>query len=314
MNQKSLKIAAAVLAVLAVLLGIAVALSYRATTADAAAARAEAEAQRQELDQAAASQTPTTLAVVAIKPLAANQPIVRESVSLLPVAVTPAQYFTDLDKVIGRTPLVDVDAGAPVTARYFGQANQLARVIPDNHVAMSMEVNDIVAVGDFIRPGDIVDLLVYLRGGAGVEQTQARILLPKTRVLAYEDRIIDRPEGIEESANAQPDARRRIRTAVLSVPEVDVTRVMLGMSVGELRLALRAQRPEATQADGTTEAGLPMTEAAVKAEADTKIPDQVISLEELGRIKPAPAEARATPVPRPSVEIIRANDVTRVRP
>ncbi|WP_029888634.1 Flp pilus assembly protein CpaB [Polycyclovorans algicola] len=310
MNQNSLKIAAAVLAVLAVLLGIAVALSYRATTADAAAARAEAEAQRQERQETDAAQAPTTLAVVAIKPLAANQPIDRESVSLLPVAVTPAQYFTDLDKVIGRTPLVDIDAGAPVTARYFGRANQLARVIPDDHVAMSMEVNDIVAVGDFIRPGDNVDLLVYLRGGGGVEQTQARILLPKARVLAYEDRIIDRPEGIEEDS-AQPDTRRRIRTAVLAVPEVDVTRVMLGMSVGELRLALRGQRP---LADDTTETGLQMTDAATQAEADAKVPDQVISLEELGRIKPPPAQARNTPPPRPSVEIIRANDVTRVRP
>lgn len=310
MNQNSLKIAAAVLAVLAVLLGIAVALSYRATTADAAAARAEAEAQRQERQETDAAQAPTTLAVVAIKPLAANQPIDRESVSLLPVAVTPAQYFTDLDKVIGRTPLVDIDAGAPVTARYFGRANQLARVIPDDHVAMSMEVNDIVAVGDFIRPGDSVDLLVYLRGGGGVEQTQARILLPKARVLAYEDRIIDRPEGIEEDS-AQPDTRRRIRTAALAVPEVDVTRVMLGMSVGELRLALHGQRP---LAEDTTETGLQMTDAATQAEADAKVPDQVISLEELGRIKPPPAQARNTPPPRPSVEIIRANDVTRVRP
>lgn len=312
MNQNTLKIAAAVLAVLAVLLGIAVAVSYRATTADAEAARAEAAAQRVQREQAASTQAPTTLAVVAVKPLAANQPITRESVSLLPVPVTPAQYFTDLDKVIGRTPLVDVDAGAPVTERYFGRANQLARVIPDNHVALSMEVNDIVAVGDFVRPGDIVDLLVYLRSGGGVEQTQARILLPKTRVLAYEDRIIDRPEGLQEGS-AQPDARRRIRTAVLAVPEAEVTRVMLGMSVGELRLALRSQRPPEL-ADGTTESGLPMTAEAVQAEADTKIPDQVVSLEELGRIKPPPAAVRATPPPRPSVEIIRVNEVTQVRP
>ena len=170
MNQNTMKIAAAVLAILAVLLGIAVALSYRATTADAEAARAEAEAQRAQRDRAASQQTPTTLAVVAIAPLAANQPVTREAVALLPMPVTPARYFTDLDKVVGRIPLVDVDAGAPITERYFGRTNQLAMVIPDAHVALSMEVNDVVAVGDFVRPGDFVDLLVYLRSGGGVEK------------------------------------------------------------------------------------------------------------------------------------------------
>ena len=313
MNQKTMKIAAAVLAVLAVLLGIAVALSYRATTADAEAARAEAEAQRAQREQTASQQTPTTLAVVAIAPLAANQPVTREAVALLPMPVTPARYFTDLDKVVGRIPLVDVDAGAPITERYFGRTNQLAMVIPDAHVALSMEVNDVVAVGDFVRPGDFVDLLVYLRSGGGVEKSQARILLPKTRVLAYEDRIVDRPDGLEEGAD-EKNARRRTRTAVLAVPEADVTRVMLGMSVGELRLALRGQRPEAVAGgDETTEAGLPMTAEAVQAQADAKVPDQVVSLEELGRIKPPPAAVRAAP-PRPSVEIIRANEVIRVRP
>jgi pilus assembly protein CpaB len=316
MNPNTLKIAAAVLAVLAVVLGIAVALSYRATTADAEAARAEAEAQRQQREQAVAAQAPTTLAVVAVTPLVANQPIARDAVQLLPLPVTPAQFFTDLDSVVGRTPLIDVEAGSPLTERYFGRVNQLARVIPDDHVALSMEINDIVSVGDFVRPGDIVDLLVYLRGGGGVEKTQARILLPRARVLAYEDRIVDRPEGVTPAPEGQAEARRRIRTAVLAVPEKDVTRVMLGMSVGDLRLALRAQRDPALATVDPEPDDLAQTAARLQTQTGDPIPDQVISLDELGRIRPTPAPsgARTAPPLRPSVEIIRANDVTRVRP
>lgn len=311
MNSQGMKIAALVMLVIAVALGLFVAQSYRKTSAEAEAARQRAEAIERERAQQQAA--PQTLAVVAVKPLAAYKPIERESVALVPVSVTPTAYFTNLDEVVGQTPLVDIDAGAPVTARYFSQGNMLARVIPQGHLAMSMEINDVIAVGDFVRPGDIVDVLLYLRGGAGVEKPQARVLLKAARVLAYEDRIIDRPQGLSEGQGGA-DNRRRVRTATLAVPEDDTTRVMLGMSLGELRLALHGVRPEGEEA--TTEAGLPMTAEAVAERRDQKVPDQVISIEELARIQPPPAAVRARPPapPRPSVEIIRANDVTRVTP
>jgi pilus assembly protein CpaB len=310
MNSQGMKVAALVMLVIAVALGLFVAQSYRKTTAEAEAARQQARAIEQERAQQQAA--PQTLAVVAVKPLAAYRPIDRESVALVPVSVTPTAYFTNLDEVVGQTPLVDIDAGAPVTARYFSQGNVLARVIPVGHKAMSMEINDVIAVGDFVRPGDIVDVLLYLRGGSGVEKPQARVLLRAARVLAYEDRIIDRPQGLNEGQGAE--ARRRVRTATLAVPEDDTTRVMLGMSLGELRLALHGVRAEGEE--DTTEAGLPMTAEAVAERRDQKVPDQVISIDELARIQPPPAVVRARPPapPRPSVEIIRANDVTRVTP
>lgn len=312
-SSNGMKIAALVMLVIAVGLGVLVANSYRKTTEAAEVARAQARTAQVEREQ---QQAPQTLAVVAVKPLAAYRAIDRESVSLVPVAVAPTAYFTNLDEVVGKTPLVDIDAGAPVTARYFSQGNVLARIIPAGHQALSMEINDVIAVGDFVRPGDTVDVLLYLRGGAGVEQAQSRVLLQAARVLAYEDRIIDRPQGLAaDGQSAAADNRRRVRTATLAVPEAETTRVMLGMSLGDLRLALHGQR-DAQVADETTESGLPMTAAAVADKRDQQIPDKVISIEELARIKPPPAVARARPTapPRPTVEMIRGTDVTRVTP
>jgi pilus assembly protein CpaB len=309
-NSNVMKIAAGVMLVIAVGLGILVANSYRQSALEAEAAREQARAVELERSQAA----PRTLVVVAAKPLAAHQPIVREAVSLVPVQIAPQAYYTNVDEVVGRVPLIDVDAGAPITARYFGAGNTLARIIPEGHKALSMEINDVIAVANFVKPGDLVDVLLYLRAGSGVEQSQARVLLQRAKVLAYEDRIIDPPEGLEkapDSAQAQAENRRRVRTVTLAVPDADTTRVMLGMSLGDLRLALYGTTvaDAAAAADGEPSSLTPEAKAAASSP-----PDQVISVEELARLRRPTVRAANAPPPRPPVEIIRGGDVTRVNP
>lgn len=290
MSSTALKVVAVVAVLLALLLAV---LGYNVS-------RNYAE-KAQQAEQKAQQQAEQTLAVVAMKPLAAYQPIKRDDVRLAPLTVVPANPYTNLDDVVNKVPLVDIDAGAPVTQRYFKEGNVLARIIPAGFQAVSVEVNDVTAVGGFVRPGDIVDVLLYLRGGAGVEQPQARVLLEEVRVLAYEERIIDRPEGIKEDDESKK--RSRVRTAVLSVPEKDTTKLMLGASLGELRLSLRSQGGEAAD----SEVALTPEQQAV---ADArKVPDKAISVEELARIKPPPVVAAGKPAApvRPRVEVIRGS-------
>lgn len=296
MSSSTLKVVTVVLILLALLLA---GVSYRVFRGYAEQAQAAAE-------QAKHESTPQTLAVVALKPLAAYKTIDRESVALVPVAVAPAQYFTNLDEVVGKTPLVDIDSGAPVTARYFSEGNVLAKLIPVGYQALSVEVNDVIAVGGFVRPGDIVDVLLFLRSGNGTDQPQSRVLLKETRVLAYEERIIDRPQGLhDEDKNAQ--SARRIRTAVLAVPDGETTRVMLGASLGELRLALHGAAP-ATSA--VAESGLPLSPETVALEqASAAVPDKVITAQELAQIKKSTQKKNDE---IPPVEVYRASQLDRV--
>ncbi|MFA5939833.1 MAG: Flp pilus assembly protein CpaB [Sinimarinibacterium sp.] len=277
MSSTTLKIVAVVSVLLAIVLAV-VGFQLSRNYAEQAQ-KAQERQQQQDVQQ--------TLAVVALKPLAAYKQIARDAVALVPVSIAPADPYESIDDVVGKVPLVDVDAGAPVTRRYFKEGNVLARIIPPGHQAVSVEVNDVVAVGGFVRPGDIVDLLLYLRGGSGLDEPQSRVLLKDVRVLAYEERIIDRPEGIKDDEKQ----RARVRTAVLAVPDKDTTRVMLGASLGELRLALHGQGEAAT------------TEVAASAVA--AVPDKAIGIGELARIKPPPS-AQATPPP-PSVEVLRGS-------
>lgn len=309
MNSTSLKVLAAVMVSLALLLGLFVINVYRKN--ELRAKEAEAKTQQQ------ASQT---LAVVATKPLAAYKPIDREAVALVPVAVAPLQYFTTLDDVIGRVPLMDIDAGAPVTGRYFKEGNLLAKIIPAGHQAISVEVNDILGVGGFVRPGDIVDVLLYLRGsggGSGIE-TQARVLLKDVRVLAYEERIIDRPQGLkdeEKEKDKGSSSKSRQRTAVLAVPEADTTKLMLGVSLGELRLALHSQNPAGDeQTAPVADGGVPISEQALAEQQAAVVPDKAVLATDLARISAPPKleQARKKAPPPPTVEVYRGSQRERV--
>ncbi len=295
MGNQGLKYAALAAVTLAIILGI---LAYRMTLSMTSAAREEASRAAQASQQEANAQ-PTTLAVVALRPLAATQVIEPDDIGLMPISVLPTRYFSRLEDVLGRAPLIDVDAGAPVTPRYFRDSNVLARLIPAGHQAMSVEISDVVAVGGFIRPGDEVDLLLFIRGTSG--PAQSRVLLEKVLVLAYEDRIIERPEGLRKE-EGRPERRSRVRTAVLAIPEKSTTKVMLGASVGEVRLALHRQFLASEDAAGNA-GGSPLPAASSPAgtkpaAADDFSREKAITLTELTRLA---AKKSSRPKPRPYV-------------
>jgi pilus assembly protein CpaB len=217
--------------------------------------------------------------VVAVKPLLVDKPISRDSVALVPVQVAPTEYYTNVDDVVNKTPLIDIDSGTPVTPRFFKHLNILARAIPPGHLALSLKVDDVVGTGGFVRPGDFVDVLLYIRsvtdtptgepskdksktaGGSSGEKTdiatQARLLLKNTLVLSYEDHLVDAPKVDDKDKDKQAAAQqqRRERTAVIAVPEADVTRVMLGANLGDIRLALHPQNSDLEAAAATPPVG-----------------------------------------------------------
>jgi pilus assembly protein CpaB len=312
MSSTALKIMALVALLLAVGLGLVAYRMSQDITQPSAAAQPDG-----------AAAPVQTMAVVAIKPLTAYVAVPADAVTLVPVAVLPTEYFTRTEEVVGKAPLSDVEIGATLGPRYFRDANTLVRSIPLGFQAMSLEINDVIAVGGFVRPGDLVDVLLYIRStGREVEDSQARILLREARVLAYEDRVLNDAEpsdGAQDNKTQQQQRARRIRTAVLAVPEAETTRVMLGASLGELRLSLRGTPPaeDQTVADmpgellsATTPTTPTSTTAAVQADPVEK--DQVVTLRELAAIKKkqqaSPNQGPATP----AVIIYRGNDVQRV--
>lgn len=356
-NSNAIRLIAIVLGLIAIVLVI---IGWRMSRGFAERAE-QAQAQQ---TQSATPAVPQIMVVVATKPLGANRPIEAADVVVAPMTIAPTEYFANVNDAIGRQPLVDIDAGAPVVPRFFKDTNQIARGVPEGHRALSLKVDDVVGVGGFVRPGDIVDVLVYIKSvtdtPTGDEQvkedekkdipTQARVLIRDVKVIAYEDHLVEPPKGLEEDKGKnknQQQVQRRERTAILSIPEPQVTRVLLGASYGELRLSLHgapadpalitgtaAIDPAAVPAGATETAGIaavtaepavpakPLT-AAEKARAEAEAAaaalalEQVITATELTKLAPKVKKKEAARVvaPRPpAIEIIRGSESKSVAP
>lgn len=243
MSSTMLKTLAVILIVAAVILGL---VAYGLSRGGHSQ-----QAQQQSAPQPGEDQV---LAVVAAKRIPPYKKITQDEVALVPISIQPAQYYTDTTAVVGRTPLRAIPMGSPLTDTSFGSRNTLAQAVPQGTQAMSLKVSDVIGVGGFVKPGDVVDVLVYLRKtGTEVKNTQARILLKSARVLSYEDRLINAQAAAGSNGQANNRDRRHERTAVLAVPDKDTTRVMLGASLGKLRLALhRGQSAEKNNANSDT--------------------------------------------------------------
>ncbi len=349
-NSNAIRVIAIVLGLIAIVLVI---VGWRMSRGFAESA---ARAQQQAQTEAAAPAAPQIMVVVATRPLAANVPIKDSDVVVAPMTIAPTEYFANVNDAIGRTPMIDIDAGAPVVPRFFKDTNLIARGVPEGHRALSLKVDDVVGVGGFVRPGDTVDVLVYIRSvtdtptgeeSAKEEEkkdipTQARVLIRDIKVLAYEDHLVDPPKGLEDSKdrNKNPQQQRRERTAVLAIPELQVTRVLLGASYGELRLALHGAPAEVAATDPAAAApagdapaisavsaepaapAKPLTAAdKAKAEAEAAAAalaaEQIITATELTKMvakeKKKPP-VRLAPASPPTIEIIRGSDLKSVSP
>lgn len=323
MSSTALKTLAVIMVALAVILGfVAYQLSQNLTTEKVAEAPPPPPA-----DQ--------VLAVVATKRIPAYEPITEESVALVPISVEPPQYYTDLQSVVGRPALRPIPVGTTITDESFSGANTLAQAIPTGMQAMSLGISDVVAVGGFVKPGDTVDVLIYIRAsGSEVEDSQARVLLESARVLAYEERLIN--ASADDTDGGPGQQQRRERTAVLAVPEKQTTKVMLGASLGELRLALRPTNEKlganitgdgapASEDDDKPEVLAQLTAADASPKADKKgekeedrdEKEKAITLAELSEIKkkskPKPAARRSPrPAPRATIEVYEGTELKRI--
>jgi Flp pilus assembly protein CpaB len=101
--------------------------------------------------------------------------------------------------------------------------------IPDGYRAVAIQVDEIVGVGGFVKPGARVDVVIVMTGQSK-NQNISRVILQNVEVLAV---------GQETEMGSQGAAVTRSVT-VLVRPE-DASKLHLASTKGKLRLALRSQ-------------------------------------------------------------------------
>lgn len=131
----------------------------------------------------------------------------------------------------GETIKSAVAQGQLLTEKHLSTSRILETLVPDEHQAMAIPVDDVVGVGGLLNPGDRVNVMAYFRRSDKKDEPAALSLLQDVLVLAVKG--VSMAEQRDEDANG----RNRNSTVVLAVPDEKVAGLLLASSEGALRLA-----------------------------------------------------------------------------
>lgn len=202
------------------------------------------------------AKAPMFSVVVATKLIPAGQIIGFEDVKLAQFPVVIEGGYDALNAVVGTVPVVDLPVDIPVFAQQLVKG--FSTRVNEGERAISIKVDEAMAAGNRIQPGDFVDIYFTLdqqtvgnpssassaNAQANNIDRQTRLLLARKRVLAYGATSVEGPD-VPRDPNDTPRAARNsqrieaARTAVLAVPLADIERLSLGEQYGKLTLALR---------------------------------------------------------------------------
>ena len=169
--------------------------------------------------------------------------------------------LSDISAVVGHVLLFPAGAGAQLTPAHVTpwRFPNLGSKVERGERGIAMAVDDVSAVGGFLQPGDRVDVIVVyayeVQKLAGVqapegmvrEKKKVRTFLQNIEVLAVGPRLSALEEDPEREEDPDviegPRLRRKTRskTVVLSLEPEQCQSLMVGRSVGELFLSLRAR-------------------------------------------------------------------------
>ena len=205
--------------------------------------------------------------VVATQPLEFGQPLTPENVRLqnFPAGSVPQGAFRSIEDALrdNRVALRPIVPGEPVLADKVsgtdGRAVLAANLAPGMR-AVSIPVSATTGVSGFVRPGDIVDVLLTRRmpgDGATDQDLMTDVILEKVKVLA-----------IDQNPNEKDVAPKIGKTAVVELDLYDAQKIVLAERLGTLSLALRNvenQQPAALTAVTARDLGAGGTVRAIRS-------------------------------------------------
>ena len=179
-----------------------------------------------------------TRIVVAMQDLGFGSPLSGQNLKLAnwPASSVPAGAFTTLEEATkgGRVALRPIVAGEPVLASKVSGTDGRASIaanLPAGKLAFAIPINDVSAVGGFVRPGDVVDVLLTRRipgEGATDQDKMTDVVMEAVRVI-----------GIDQVADEKKTDPAVGKTATLEVDTIGAQKLALARELGVLSLALR---------------------------------------------------------------------------
>lgn len=165
----------------------------------------------------------------------------------------PEGAIRSLEQIEGQRSLTRLYPGEPIlmaklvdASKFFGAAEK----IPKGFRVASVRVTMDSSASGLINPGDCVDVLVFLKRGAGIASTGTRTILKNVTVFAVNDRF-------QRDPDEEGEGGLRAKTVSLLVKPNQVEKLMLAQELGRIKLSLRPSDDDSQdQATGATIADL----------------------------------------------------------
>lgn len=180
--------------------------------------------------------------IVSSRDLAPNTIITAEDVQSIPYPLSTGGTYIKAEEVIGKEVYVPVPQGEVLRTTHFEMNSMLSEQVKPGFRAMAVSVDETIGTGGYLLPGDKVDVIFATRANRETaNQSLARRILSDITVLAFGNVI---QGNVIQGNSVKPEdaSGKRSRTAVLEIPEADISKLLLAETSGTLRLAAVGDR------------------------------------------------------------------------
>ena len=169
--------------------------------------------------------------VIVAQPIEAGKAITADQIKSIdwPDSAVPHDASARTSSVVGRIARVSMIPGEPVLPGKLAPINAtggLSSIIPEGKRAITVRVNEVIAVAGFALPGSYVDVLVS--GKDSDQQPFSRTVLSRLKVLA-----------VAQETTADPDKPKVVNAVTLELTPLESEKLDLARNIGVLSLVLR---------------------------------------------------------------------------
>src|SRR6266852_461835 len=259
----------------------------------------------QKLNQGRVLNMPAATIVAAARDLDVGAALASEDLKMISwtSGQVPKGAFSKVADATGRAvlyPMFENEAILDAKLAPTGSGAGLPAVIPQGMRAVSIRVDDVVAVAGFVGPGTRVGVLLT---GVSRNESLTKTILENVQVLAAGQKIQPDSQGKAEKVNV----------VTLLCTSQDAAKVTLAANDGHIQLILRnPMDTQKTDHGASVARGALYGEVLVPTARVVRVPVRVAALPPPAPPAPPVAIAPPPPVAPPTVIVIRGESVTRV--
>jgi pilus assembly protein CpaB len=160
----------------------------------------------------------------------------------VPADAPPKGHFPSTDGLKGRVLIADIKQHEPILESKLAPTSVtvggISAITHSDKRAVAVRVDDVVAVGGFIKPGDRVDVLATLRRPGETDAPVTKVVLENIRVLAI-GQDVERTAQHDEAAKDRESTTVTPSVMTLEVTPAEAEQLALASTEGKVQLALR---------------------------------------------------------------------------